>query len=107
MSCLRKQNAYYIALQQDKFFVRPWEISSSINRQYDPETGKSFQEIRQSMYESIVDEAVFIARASEGAISTDWVMTQPISIRKKYVDSFTEELKERKQRMESKSSKVY
>lgn len=54
------------------------------------------------MYESIVDEAVFIARASEGAISTDWVMNQPISIRKKYVDSFTEELKERKQRMESK-----
>lgn len=51
------------------------------------------------MYEQIVDEAVFIARASEGAISTDWVMSQPVSIRKKYVESFTEELKERQQKL--------
>lgn len=56
------------------------------------------------MYEQIVDESVFISRASEGAISTDWVMSQPILIRKKYVESFTEELKERKQKMESSKS---
>lgn len=54
------------------------------------------------MYEHIVDEAVFIARASEGAISTDWIMSQPISIRKKFVDSFKEELEERKKKVESK-----
>lgn len=68
--------------------------------QYDPESGKSFQEIRQNMYDRIVDEAVFVARASEGAISVDWIMSQPISIRLKYVESFTEELKERKEKME-------
>lgn len=68
--------------------------------QYDPETGKSFQEIRQSMYDNIVDEAVFVARASEGAISVDWIMQQPVSIRLKYVERFTKELKERKAELE-------
>lgn len=51
------------------------------------------------MYERIVDETIFIARASEGAVSAEWVMQQPISIRKKYVDAFTEELKERQKKM--------
>lgn len=54
------------------------------------------------MYDNIVDEAVFISRASEGAISTDWIMNQPVHIRQKYVESFTEELKERKRKMQSK-----
>ena len=53
------------------------------------------------MYDRIVDESVFIARASEGAISTEWVMSQPISIRERYVKMFNEELQERKRNMES------
>lgn len=60
---------------------------------------KTFQEIRQKLYENIVDEAVFVARASEGALSAEWLMQQPIFIRKKYVDSFTTELREREARL--------
>ena len=55
----------------------------------------TFQEARQWMYEMIVDEAMFISRASEGAISSEWIMNQPIFIRKKYVEQFKKELKER------------
>lgn len=47
------------------------------------------------MYERIVDETLFIARASEGAVSAEWIMDQPIFVRKKYVESFTKELQER------------
>ena len=47
------------------------------------------------MYQSIIDECVFISRASEGAIDTNCIMNQPISVRKKYVDSLTKELKDR------------
>jgi hypothetical protein len=43
---------------------------------------------------------MFIARASEGAVSMEWIMAQPISIRKKYVEQFNEELKERQKKME-------
>ena len=56
---------------------------------------KTKHELRQQLYENIVDEALFISRASEGAVSTDWIMQQPIFIRKKYVESFSKELKER------------
>lgn len=56
---------------------------------------KTPSEVRRKMYENIVDEALFVARASEGAVSADWLMNQPIFVRKKYVASFTEELKER------------
>ena len=52
------------------------------------------------MYDRIVDESVFIARASEGAISTEWVMSQPVSTRERYVKMFTEELQERKRKIE-------
>lgn len=62
---------------------------------------KSYHEIRQQLYESIIDEALFISRASEGAVSAEWLMEQPIFIRKKYVDSFTQELKEREQSLKS------
>lgn len=55
--------------------------------------------MRQQLYEQIIDETLFIARASEGAVSADWVMNQPIFIRKKYVESFSKELKEREQRL--------
>lgn len=55
------------------------------------------------MYENIVDETIFISRASEGAVTSEWLMNQPIFIRKKYVDSFTKELQERKQALEAKN----
>lgn len=42
-----------------------------------------------------MDETLFISRASEGAVSAEWLMDQPIFIRKKYVEAFTKELKER------------
>ena len=63
---------------------------------------KTFQEMRQQRYEVIVDEAIYIARASEGAISVDWVMEQPIFIRTKYVKELNEEMKERQKQLEKK-----
>ncbi len=66
---------------------------------------KTAHEIRQQLYENIISEALFISRASEGAVSAEWVMQQPIFIRKKYVKSFNEELKEREAMLQSKSSK--
>lgn len=54
------------------------------------------------MYENIIDETLFISRASEGAVSAEWVMSQPIFIRKKYVELFTNELKEREKMMNNK-----
>lgn len=66
---------------------------------------KSYQEIRQQLYENVIDETLFISRASEGAVSAEWVMDEPIFIRKKYVDSFSKELKERQKAMKSKSKK--
>lgn len=56
---------------------------------------KTFHEVRQQLYENIIDETLFISRASEGAVSAEWVMQQPVFIRKKYVESFTKELKDR------------
>lgn len=60
---------------------------------------KTLQEIRQRLYENIIDETLFISRASEGAVSAEWIMKQPIFIRKKYVESFNKELKEREARL--------
>lgn len=55
------------------------------------------------MYESIIDETLFISRASEGAVSAEWIMKQPIFIRQKYVESFQKELEERKKALDKKS----
>jgi hypothetical protein len=57
--------------------------------------------MRQSHYEHIVDETLFIARASEGSVSADWIMNQPIFVRQKYVKAFEQELKERQEKMNS------
>ena len=65
------------------------------------------QEVRQRLYENIVDEALFISRASEGAVSAEWLMDQPIFIRKKYVDSFTTELKERERNLSRSRKSVF
>ena len=77
------------------FFVRPWELYDSGEMIDVQGEMKTPQEIRQQLYENIIDEALFISRASEGAVSAEWVMNEPIFIRKKYVESFTKELKER------------
>lgn len=42
---------------------------------------------------------LFIARASEGAVSVEWLMDQPVFIRKQYVEDFTKELKEREAKL--------
>lgn len=48
---------------------------------------------------------MFVARASEGSVSLEWIMEQPIFIRKKYVEEFQQELKERKARMDERNRK--
>ncbi len=63
---------------------------------------KTFQELRQKLYENVIDETLFVSRASEGAVSAEWLMQQPIFIRKKYVESFTRELQERQKRLNKK-----
>ena len=60
---------------------------------------KSFREMRQQKYERIIEETVYIARASEGAISADWVMQQPIFIRAKYVEQLDKEMQERQKQL--------
>ena len=62
---------------------------------------KTFHQMRQDRYERIIDETLFISRASEGAVSAEWVMEQPIFVREKYVKSFEKELKERQQALEN------
>lgn len=53
-------------------------------------------EVRQQMYETIIDETLFISRASEGAVSAEWLMDQPIFIRIKYAKQFKKEIEERR-----------
>ena len=81
------------------FFVRPWEISGNGETIEVEGKPKTLQEIRQRLYENIIDETLFISRASEGAVSAEWLMGQPIFIRKKYVESFTKEIKEREKNL--------
>lgn len=66
---------------------------------------KSPQEIRQKLYENIVDEAMYIARGSEGAVTLDWLMSQPIFIRKRYLEQMKEEVKERRKVLDGRKSK--
>ena len=66
---------------------------------------KSPQEIRQRLYENIVDEAMYIARGAEGSISLDWVMSQPVFIRKKYLKEMKDELVERRKLLDKRKKK--
>ena len=66
---------------------------------------QTYHQVRQKLYENVIDEALFISRASEGAVSAEWVMEQPIFIRKKYVETFTEELRERERLLQKRNSK--
>ena len=100
-------------------FARPWEISGPGRTidvpqdQVDPVRElvrvngefKTFHQMRQDKYERIIDETLFISRASEGAVSAEWVMEQPIFVREKYVKAFEKELKERQQQLERNKSK--
>lgn len=61
---------------------------------------KTPQEIRQRLYENIIDEAMYIARGADGSISLDWVMNQPVFIRKKYFQEMKDEVAERKKLLE-------
>jgi hypothetical protein len=63
---------------------------------------KTFHEMRQQKYERIIEEVLYIARASEGSISADWVMQQPIFIRTKYVEQLDKEMKERQKNLDKK-----
>ena len=99
------------------FFARPWEISGSgkmidlPKSMVDPvmqvvRVGselKTFHEMRQQKYERIIDETLYIARASEGAVSAEWVMEQPIFIRAKYVEQFDQEMQERQKNLNKKN----
>lgn len=101
----RSSHARFFALPNDLYFTRPWELDSEesvvdVNGQL-----KTYQQVRQKLYESIVDETLFIARASEGAVSAEWVMSQPVFIRKKYVESFSKELKEREAKLNKQNTK--
>ena len=66
---------------------------------------KSPQEIRQKLYENIVDEAMYIARGAEGAVTLDWIMQQPIFIRKKYLERMQDEVKERRKMLDGRKAK--
>ena len=66
---------------------------------------KSHQEIRQRLYENIVDEAMYIARGAEGSVSLEWVMSQPVFIRKKYLKQMEDEVAERKRLLENRGNK--
>jgi hypothetical protein len=58
--------------------------------------------MRQQKYERIIEETIFIARASEGAVSTDWLMEQPIFVRAKYVEELDKEMRERQKEINKK-----
>jgi hypothetical protein len=58
--------------------------------------------MRQQRYERIIEETTYIARASEGVISAEWIMQQPIFVRTKYVDELDNEMKERQKDLNKK-----
>ena len=66
---------------------------------------KSQQEVRQKLYENIIDEAMYIARGSEGAVDLKWVMDQPVFIRKKYFEQMKDEVKEKQKLFDSRNKK--
>lgn len=97
----KSQEASFMALADDRYYVRPWELYGNTQVITIQGKEKTYREVRQQMYENILDEALFISRASESAVSADLVMTQPVFVRKKYVESFTQELKEREKSLKN------
>jgi len=98
-------DATFIALPDDRYYVRPWELHSDDQTVTVAGVEKTYREVRQQLYENIIDETLFISRASESAVSADWLMTQPIFVRKKYVESFTKELQEREKTVKNAGSR--
>ena len=96
------REAVFIALPDDRYYVRPWELQGNGFTINISGKERTYREVRQQMYENIIDETLFISRASESAVSADWLMTQPIFLRKKYVESFTKEIQERERNMKNK-----
>lgn len=66
---------------------------------------KSPHEIRKRLYENIIDEAMYIARGAEGAVSLDWIMNQPVFVRKKYFNEMKDEVAERRRAFEERKNK--
>ena len=66
---------------------------------------KSPHEIRKKLYENIIDEAMYIARGSEGAVDLKWVMDQPVFIRKKYLKQMEDEVSEKKKLFEDRKQR--
>lgn len=62
-------------------------------------------ERKQAQYEGIIDEVVYIARASDGSLSPEWIMQQPIFIRKRYLEKLQEEQKRITQQSSNNSKK--
>ena len=48
---------------------------------------------------------MYIARGSEGAVTLDWLMNQPIFIRKRYLDQMKDEVNERKKILDTRKKK--
>ena len=87
-------------------FVQPWLAYGDGEKIEIDGIWKSYLELRQQKYEQIIDEMIFIGRASEGAISIDWLERQPISVRTKYVKEFEKELKEREAKLNQKNKGI-
>lgn len=65
---------------------------------------KTPHELRQKLYENILDEAMYIARGADGSVSLDWVMNQPVFIRKKYFNEMKDEVAERNKMLNKRKS---
>lgn len=69
-----------------------------------PDGPKTPHELRQMLYENIIDEAMYISRGADGSVSLDWVMNQPVFIRKKYFKQMKEEVAERNKMLNQRKS---
>ena len=81
-------------------FAQPWTISGDGNTIELP-TGdkKTYLEMRQDACKHIIDDMIFISRASEGAISIAWLQNQPIYIRMRCKEAMVKELKDREAKL--------
>lgn len=53
--------------------------------------------------DEIIDEVMFISRATEGAIPPDFILSQPIRFRKRYSEALQKELEDRKKHLDEQS----
>jgi hypothetical protein len=81
------------------FFVQTWTAYGNGETIENNGQIKTYLELRKEAYKAILDEVAFIARATEGAMSPEWVMSLPIPIRKQYVEDLEKEIKEREAKL--------